>query len=217
MNTKRITFWVIFFSVLALIVWGLIVADSKKSSGTGRLGSPGPVTAADHVKGPSDAPVTLIEYGDYQCPACGVYFPLTERVFNQSSSTLCVVFRNMPLAQHPNAMSAAMAAESAGVQNKYWEMHDLLYSNQSEWSDLSPASTTAIFKGYAAKIGLDMAKFGAGLADPKLKAKIQYDSDEAVKIGVNATPTFFVNGKAIQNPRSYEQFMDIIKNAAKAN
>ncbi len=206
MNTKRILFWGIFIIILALIVWGLIAAMNKAPQ-LGKLLEPAPVTSADHIRGPASAPVTLIEYGDFQCPACGVYFPIFERVWNEASTSVRLVFRHFPLSQHPNAIPAAKASEAASLQGKFWEMFAQLYENQSEWSDAPDASP--IFAKYAATIGLDAAKFKSDSALASLASVIQADEDEGIHIGINHTPTFFLNGKEI-SPNTYADFKALI-------
>ncbi|MES2314558.1 MAG: thioredoxin domain-containing protein [Patescibacteria group bacterium] len=211
MNTKRIIFWACFIIILALIFWGLVVAMNKPSAGTGPTAA-GAVTAEDHIFGPKNAPVTMIEYGDFQCPACGAYYPLVKRLTQEASTTLRLVFRHFPLPQHANAPITSQAAEAASLQGKFWEMYDLIYSNQSEWSTLPDAH--AVLIGYAQKIGLDMVKFKADLDSSAVKDAVAADADEGHKIGINATPTFFINGKVIANPQSYEAFKALIEAAA---
>lgn len=211
MNTKRIIFWACFIIILGLIFWGLVVAMNKPSAGTGPT-SAGAVTAQDHVLGPKNASVTMIEYGDFQCPACGAYFPLVKRLTQEASTTLRLVFRHFPLAQHANAPITAQASEAAALQGKFWEMYDMIYENQAEWSNLPDAHATLI--GYAQKLGLDMVKFKADLDSSAVKDAVAADADEGHKIGINATPTFFINGKVIANPQSYEAFKALIEAAA---
>jgi protein-disulfide isomerase len=214
MNTKRITFWSIFVIVLALIIWGLVVAQKKSSSsGTSNLGTPAPVTATDHVEGTSTAAVTLIEYGDFQCLACSAYAPIVEQLF-ASSSDLRVVFRNFPLPQHPNAEIAAQAAEAASNQGQFWGMYKLLYAGQADWENDSDADARTVFDGYAATLGVDKAQFDADIDSTAVKAKIASDQTEGQSLGINYTPTFFVNGNAITNPEGYAPFKAIIDAAA---
>ncbi len=211
MNTKRIIFWLIFIIVLGLIVWGLTAAMNKAPISTGSTyGTPAAVTATDHVRGSMNAPVTLIEYGDFQCPACGIYFPYVEKIFNQSSTTMRLVFRNFPLPQHANAIPAALAAEAAGAQGKYWEMYSMLYANQKEWSEVPDASP--IFEKYATQIGLSLNAYKASLKDPSLKGKIVADKTEGDNIGIDQTPTFFLNGKLIR-PNNYDEFKSLVQKA----
>jgi protein-disulfide isomerase len=211
MNIKRIIFWLCFLVVLGLIVWGLVVAMNRPAPGS-TAGTPAPVTADDHIYGPKTAPVTMIEYGDFQCPACGAYYPFVKKLTQDASTTLRLVFRHFPLPQHGNALIAAQASEAAALQGKFWDMYDALYSHQADWSDLPDAH--AVLNGYAQEIGLDMVKFKADLDSTAVKAVVAKDQAEGESIGINATPTFFVNGKAISNPQSYAAFKALIDAAA---
>jgi protein-disulfide isomerase len=213
MNIKRLIFWIIFVAILGLIVWGLAVAMNKSPSNLPKAGVPAPVTAADHILGLANAPVTLIEYEDFQCPACGLYFPIVERLMTEASTTVRLVFRHFPLSQHANALITAEASEAAAMQGKFWEMYRLIYSHQADWSDLPDAH--AILDGYAQQIGLDMIKFKADLDSNAAKAAVAADQAEGEQIGIDQTPTFFVNGKAITNPQGYEAFKAIIDAAAR--
>jgi len=211
MNLKRIIFWASFLIILALILWGLVVAMNKPVSGT-HLISPAPVSGSDHVTGSASAPVTIVEYGDFECPACGAYFPLVERFMKEASTTARLVFRHFPLPQHANAMIAAEASEAASLQGKFWDMYRLIYEHQNDWSNLPDAHN--VLDGYANQIGLDMVKFKADIDSSAVKDAIANDQAEGVKIGIDSTPTFFVNGKAITNPQSYEAFKSLIEAAA---
>jgi protein-disulfide isomerase len=213
MNIKRFGFWAGFVIILALIVWGLIAAMNKQNGGNGLTSdSPAPVTAADHTIGPDNAPVTLIEYSDFQCPACELYHYVVEQVLASSTVPVRFVYRHFPLPQHPNAVPAAMASEAAGAQGKFWDMYHLIFNDHTEWTELP--DPTGVFTGYAAKIGLDMERFKADLGSSTLRDRINRDKDEGIRIGINATPTFFVNGKAIINPQGYEAFKTLIETSA---
>ncbi|HMI49423.1 MAG TPA: DsbA family protein [Gemmatimonadaceae bacterium] len=147
-----------------------------------------PVTAKDHAAGPDDAPVTLVEYGDYECPYCGMAHPIVQRAQQQLGSDLRFVFRHFPLAEaHPHARLAAQAAEAAGAQGKFWEMHDALFEHQDALGGEDILS-------YAQSIGLDIAKFARDLEAPTYAKKVRDDFRSGVRSGVNGTPTFFVNG-----------------------
>ena len=211
MNFKRIIFWASFLIILALILWGLVVAMNKPVVST-HLISPAPVSSSDHVTGPANAPVTIVEYGDFQCPACGAYFPIVERFMKEASTTARLVFRHFPLPQHANAMITAEATEAAGLQGKFWDMYRLIYEHQNKWSDLPDAH--GVLNGYANQIGLDMVKFKADIDSSAVKDLVTSDQVEGVKIGIDSTPTFFVNGKAITNPQGYEAFKALIEAAA---
>ena len=216
MNIKRLFFWLGFLVLITLIVWGLIVAMNKAPVSPNALQAPALVTAADHVRGPADASVTLIEYSDFQCPACASYYPLVERLMSGSSTTVRFVYRHFPLypLPHKNALFASQAAEAAGAQGKFWEMYRVLFENQSDWAELSDVAVSAQFMKYAAEIGLDSNVFKVDFDSDVAKNKIQADRDNGTSIGVNSTPTFFVNGKSITNPRGYDEFKSIIDAAA---
>ena len=172
------------------------------------------VTDTDHVRGAQDGKVTLVEFGDFQCPACGAYEPLVRQVTKDNPTTLKVVFRHFPLtAIHPNALLAAKAAEAAGLQGKFWEMHDMLYDNQKSWA--SGLNARDFFMTYAQTIGLDVNKFSTDLTSSQVESKILAEYQEGVKLGVQGTPTFFLNGKMLENPQSVEAFDALIKEAAK--
>jgi protein-disulfide isomerase len=215
MNIKRILFWVGFVVVLSLIIWGLIVAMHKgPATGGSAEGVPMPLTAVDHVRGPENAPVTVIEYADYQCPACASYHPVVERLIMEASTTVRFVMRHFPLAQHRNAVAAAQAAEAAGKQNKYWDMAALLFDNQKSWETLTATQAREVFKGYAERLALNIAAYETDFASADIKSKIDADRADGIAIGVNSTPTFFVNGKSIVNPAGYEAFKKVIDTAA---
>ncbi len=164
----------------------------KKSSGNG-----GQVT--NHVIGQGHAGVTLIEYGDYQCPICQIYYQPLKQVYTQLASQIYFQFRNLPLSSaHPNAFAGARAAEAAGLQNKYWEMHDKLYGNQTAWAGSSDPLT--IFKSYAAVLGLNVDQFASDYASSKVNDAINADVAAFTKTGQQAaTPTLFLDGKVLKN------------------
>ena len=147
-----------------------------------------PVTERDHTAGPSNAPVTLVEYGDFECPYCGRAEPIVESVRRHMGDNMRFVYRHFPLAEaHPHAQHAAEASEAAGAQGKFWEMHDILYANQRalENEDLIT---------YAAKLGIDAERFLSELAAGAFTRKVRDDFRGGVRSGVNGTPTFFING-----------------------
>jgi len=213
MNTKRIIFWACFLVLLGLIVWGLVAAMGKPQAGSlPKVGDPAPVTAADHIRGPSDAPVTFIEYSDFQCPACEAYYPVIEHILASSTVPIRFVYRHFPLPQHANAALSARASEAAGLQGKFWEMYALLFANHTEWTEL--ADPHAVFAGYAERIGLNAARFKTDIDGPVAKAAVQASLDEATRMGLGWTPTFFLNGTLIQ-PQSYDQLAADIQAAAR--
>jgi len=211
MNIKRIIFWLSFAVVLGLIIWGLVVAENKSSTGV-TLGTPAPITATDHVRGSATSPVTVMEYGDFQCPFCENYYPVVEQVLASSTVPIRFVYRHFPLSQHPNAVPAALASEAANVQGKFWGMYSMLFENHADWTEL--ADPTPIFIGYATKLGLNVLQFKIDMASSTLKDIINADSDEGIHLGINGTPTFFINGKAITIPSTYADFISLIEAAS---
>lgn len=160
------------------------------------------------------AAVTMVNFGDFQCPACGAYHSVVKQLEAKYKDTLTVVFRHFPLSVHLNAVPAAMAAEAAGKQGKFWEMHDKLYETQSEWSD--EKNTTDMFVSYAKDMGLNVDQFKKDLSDKDLQNRINRDVTDANTLGINATPTFYVNNVKISNPASLADFDAIIQAAAKS-
>jgi len=215
MNIKRTFFWICFVAVLGLIIWGLIVAMNKESQKpSSKLGTPMSINAVDNIRGPENAPVTLIEYADYQCPTCSSFNPIIERLIANSSTTLRFITRHFPLAQHQNAVITAQAVEAAGKQGKYWDMAALLYDNQTSWENLSNSEAIKLFKGYAERLTLKIDQYETDFNSAEIKAKIDGDRADGLKIGVSGTPTFFVNGVSIVNPSNYDAFKVIIDTAA---
>jgi protein-disulfide isomerase len=172
------------------------------------------VTDKDWAKGDGQAPVTIVEYTDFQCPACGAYYPLIKQLTDELGSKVRLVIRHYPLIQiHKNALGAARASEAAGRQGKFWEMYDQLFTTQDEWSNAEDP-TKSIFPSYAGKIGLDVEKFRQDMADPSLDDKINQDRQSGNDLEITGTPTFFLNGKKLTNPRSIEEFRSVVEKAA---
>lgn len=147
------------------------------------------ISAQDHTQGPDDAPVALIEYGDYECPRCGRAYPIVERLIRDYGDDLCVAFRHLPLNKiHPHALQAAQAAEAAGAQDQFWAMHAILFKNQRALED-------ADLKGYAEDLALDSARFAQELDDGVYAKRVQADLRGGFRAGANGTPTFFINGE----------------------
>ncbi|MDQ5893500.1 MAG: hypothetical protein QG640_512 [Patescibacteria group bacterium] len=208
---KRIFTWGSFALIVVLIVWGMIAAANKAERESAGVASVDQVTATDWIKGATSSPVTIIEYSDFQCPACAAYFPLIEKLIAENTNVR-FVYRHFPLQQHNNAMPASRATEAAGNQGKFWEMYSMIFETQPEWESVSDAK--AVFSGYAQKIGLDMTKYATDVESKEVDEAINADIKSGIKSGVNSTPTFYVNGKKINNPREYEEFKKIIDDAA---
>ena len=150
----------------------------------------------DHIEGPADAPVTLVEYGDYECPYCGAAYPMVKEVQARMGDKLRFVFRNFPITtSHPHAEHAAEAAEAAAAQGRFWEMHDLLYREQAVWAktkDVQP-----LFDSYAEMIGLNLERFKKDAGGEQVKAKVESDRKRGEELGVKNTPTIFINNQSV--------------------
>jgi protein-disulfide isomerase len=156
-----------------------------------------PVTEdRDHIQGPADAAVTLVEYGDFECPYCGAAYPIVKEVQDRMGERLRFVFRNFPITtSHAHAEQAAEAAEAAAGQGRFWPMHDLLFENQRRLRDQD-------LHGYAEQAGLDVERFDSELAEHAHAGRVREDFMSGVRSGVNGTPTFFING--VRHDGSYE-------------
>lgn len=188
-----------FLAILAaiIIIFVGIFAFSKGSDNNSSSGSSSQPT--NHVQGQGKSGVTLVEYGDYQCPVCLRYYPGMKQIAAKYNEQIYFQFRNLPLVgNHPNAFAGARAAEAAALQNKFWEMHDKLYENQSEWADSN--NPLSFFKTYAQQLGLDINKFSTDYASSQVNNSINADIAAFTKTGQpQATPTFFLDGKPLVN------------------
>ncbi len=190
--------WIIFAVICVVLLGGLVLLSSKDKIDVSNVDVKKIQTAsvqsgdiADQVFGKSDSKVIFIEYGDFQCPGCGGAYPIVKSVTEKYQGQVAFVFRNFPLVTlHPNARAAAAAAEAAGLQGKYWDMHNKLYENQNAWENLSPSDRTDFFVGYAKALNLNTDTFKTDMANQK----ISFDQAVGKKAEVNATPTFFLDG-----------------------
>jgi protein-disulfide isomerase len=197
--------------VVAVSIFLLTVSSRTPESGPPITAQSSPATANANQATAAPGALTLIEFGDYQCPSCGAYYPVVKQLVSDFEGQMNLVFRNYPLGQHRNAYAAAQAAEAAGLQGKFWEMHDILYENQPTWAESSTARD--IFVQYAQKLGLDINRFKTDAASTAVKSKIDGDIQAGDQLAVGGTPTFFLNGQKIANPPSYEAFSALIKAA----
>lgn len=198
--------WIIFSAVVVVLLGGLVVwtrvtnppidvSNVQNNSVVAASEQNGNI--ADHVTGSDANKVMLIEYGDYQCPSCGGAYPNLKTLLNDYPQ-VTFIFRNFPLTTlHPNARAAAAVAEAAGLQGKYWEMHDTLYEKQNDWSSLNASQRTSVFSSYATSLGLDLKKFESDLAAKNVTQKISFDMAMGKKLNISATPTLFLNGEEL--------------------
>jgi protein-disulfide isomerase len=219
--------WIIFASVCIVLLGVLVYLSSKDKVDVSKVDSNTVLNAAtqsgniaDHVFGKKDSKVLFVEYGDYQCPGCGNAYPTIKTVVTKYQGQIAYVFRNFPLTSlHPNAKAAAAAAEAAGLQGKYWDMHDKLYENQSSWENLSATDRTDYFANFAKDLGLNVDQFKTDMASMSVTEKINFDLALGKKIGVNATPSLYINGQAVSSDVWGEaaKLDDAIAAALKAN
>jgi protein-disulfide isomerase len=155
-----------------------------------------------HSFGPEDATVTVVEFSDFQCPACRAAHPLVKQLKATYPDKVRVIYRHFPLTNiHPRALIAAQAAVAAGEQGKFWEMHDVLFDRQTQWAELdSDEAAVAAFSEYAAEIGIDKAKFQETIVSDPVKQVVAQDLADGNSLQVQATPTFFVNGQQLSAP-----------------
>lgn len=159
------------------------------------------------------AKVTLVEFGDYQCPACAIAHPGIKKVISDFPGQINFVFRHFPLSQHKNAEIAARAVEAANLQGKVWEMHDKLYKEQPQWEN--EANVIEIFKKYAGEFGMDIEKFDSDINNDAIKQKIRSDMSDGNALGVNSTPTLFFNGELYKKSTSYKDLKEEVESRLK--
>ena len=204
--------WIIFSLVVVVLLGGLIIwtritnPPIDVSSINAAAVQPASVQSgdiADHTLGNVDSKVVLIEYGDYQCPSCQNAAPNVKKLMDEYADSVVFVFRNFPLSSiHPNARAAAAAAEAAGLQGKFWEMHDLIYENHEAWEAQDATERTNTFKLYAESLGLDIPRFEADLSGERVTDKIAFDQALGKSQSVDATPTFILNGEKLDSDAS---------------
>lgn len=207
-------FFISLLVVIAVIIGAFTL--TKNGSKSGNTTQP-----SNHTQG--NGQVVLVEYGDYQCPACYQYEPLVKQVREKYKDRLTFQFRNFPItSKHPNAFAAARAAEAAAKQGKFWEMHDMLYERshqqgpqglaESEWA--SSSNPSSFFETYAKQLGLNVDQFKMDFASKEVNDTVNADMTEAGKVPVNGTPTFVLDGKKVDpTPGSVEEFSKVIDEA----
>ena len=201
---------------VCLVIVAALVLLIVNYSGTSTKIEPGSAMyerlerANSHRTGQPGAKVTLVEFADFQCPACAYVAPITEQVVAayKDNPDFSFVFRHFPFPQHQNAIAAAAAAEAAGQQGKFWEMYHEIFANQTEWE--SSANAAELFAGYAQGLSLGVDQFKADSQSDKYDDFITNDAKDGIALGVNSTPTFFLNGEPIVGVQTFEEFKAMI-------
>jgi protein-disulfide isomerase len=206
---NKIWIWV---ALIVVVIGGLVLWSKGSGSKIEPAFEIGVVHPLDHVKGNASSTVVLMEYSDFQCPACRAYYPIMREVMTEFGDKVLFVYRHFPLTSiHFNSEFAARAAEAANKQGKFWEMHDLLFEKQNEWANI--ADPNAMFESYATLIGLNLDQFKTDFKSPAVRDLVRAERTHAIQSGLQGTPTFFLNGKQIQNPTSVDEFKSIIRAA----
>jgi len=222
-NENKILIGIGVVTVILIAVAVFSLGGSNGLSGTNNTADQKPkdlkvlIKSDSHVDGPANAKVSVVEFGDFQCPACGSAYPVVSQIEQNYKGKIKFVFRNYPLPVHKNAKVAAEAAEAAGAQGKFFQMYHKLYDNQKSWSDSNNALDEYFVK-YAKEIGLDVNKFSSEVKASKYADKIQNDMNDGNAVGVSATPTFYINGLEQVGGLPYDEFktkVDIALKAAK--
>lgn len=199
--------------LVVLAIWALVVFSSGSSSLSSASLKQPPVTAKDFQSNPG-AKTTLVEYADFQCPACKAYYPVVKQLGKDYGTKLNVVYRMFPLKTvHQNALVSARAAYAASLQGKFWEMHDTLFETQDSWATLPDPES--VFVGYAKELALNTDTFKKDYESQSTSDFVNNSYDGATNVGVNSTPTFFLNGKQLENPAGYTDFKKLIDQAVK--
>jgi protein-disulfide isomerase len=208
---KRVSYYILALGVIALVIWG-IIASVKSSQLTVPVPLASVVTADDWQKGNPEAAVTLVEYSDFQCPACASFAPLVTQLTSQYGDRVLFVYRHFPLREkHQNTEIAAEAAEAAGLQNKFWEMHNILFATQDTWGTSTDAKS--IFQSYATALGLNLDQFITDSNSDNTADQVEADYRSGLAANIDGTPTFFLQGVKIANPNSYDAFVTLIEQA----
>ena len=207
------TRWIVFVALCALVLGGLAFMSKQNavdvsSTDATKIIAGTDTAIGDHIYGDRDSKVVLYEYGDFQCPACGGAFPNLKSLKETYKESIAFVFRNFPLtAAHPNALAASAAAEAAGLQGKFWEMHDKLYENQDAWSSAAADQRDGFFASYAEEIGLNIDQYRSDLTSKKVTEKISRDQALGRKMKVDSTPGVLLGGEKL----STETVSDLVQ------
>lgn len=198
---KRLGIWGGAIVLLGLMVWGLANLATP-NPGTSDVQLTEGVGGTDHIKGNSLGKLVLVEYSDFQCPACANFSQALKNIYPKYQNQVLFVYRHFPLPQHDKGLVAAKASEAAANQGKFWEMHDLIFDNQSAWGT-NDKDYMKIFESYATQLGLNLEQFRSDLNSRAVEERVEKDIQSGMASGVNATPTFYLNGKKVTNLQSY--------------
>lgn len=223
------TTWIVIVAIVVLGLGGLIAFTRQGTANVDNLDPTAIISSengsiGDQVYGKVDSKVIVFEYADFQCPGCGAAYATTHAIQNLYKDKVAFVFRNFPLTSiHPNALAASSVAEAAGLQGKFWEMHDLLFSQRDGWVNLSVSQRGETFLNYAKQLNLDIDKFTSDQASKAVSEKISRDRSLGGKVGVNSTPSFFIGSEQMDTDTvddvingNGDKFMDKIDAALEA-
>lgn len=213
-KTNMIAIWTIVGLMLVAGIGSIVFLAAKSSSFDGTVSEPALLALAgdDWTKGGAKAKAVLVEYSDFQCPACAYFMPIVEKLTADFPDDLKIVYRHFPLPQHKNAKIAAYASEAAGAQGKFFEMADKIFEQQKDWENSSEENALKIFKNSAIELNLDMKKFEESLDSEEIKNAVQNNYKDGMALNINYTPTFYLNGNKIVNPKNYDEFKKMIEN-----
>ncbi|MFH1534254.1 MAG: thioredoxin domain-containing protein [Nitrospirota bacterium] len=207
---ERFLFWLVIMIILVGSLYGLYRAVSTPEN----IPLPNELTEEDWIKGNPDADVVLIEYSDFQCPACSHFYEMVEDILDEFGNHILFAYRHFPLKTiHDKAVLASRATEAAGLQGKFWEMYAEIFENQTTWSILTVNAAENHFIKYAANLDLDQKQFIEDLNSKKVENIVEAEFQSALDGGLNSTPTFFLNGERIKNPKTLDEFRTLIRNA----
>lgn len=197
------TRWLIFGGVCIAIIAGLVASSRNDRIDVSAIDAAVITNEReinDQVFGNRSADIVVFEYADFQCPGCGGAFANLQTIKSEYKDSIAFVYRHFPLLQsHPHAFAAAAAAESAGLQGKFWEMHDLIYQSQQAWSSMTSTERQAEFERYAESIGLNMEQYRNDLASKKVADKVNFDRALGVKVGVDSTPSLYIGSEKVSS------------------
>jgi len=199
--------WVVIAIITVVLFGGAIIFSSSET----QISNEGVEVVEAHIAGNPDATVSLVEYSDLQCPACATFQPIVTELLAQYGDKMKFEYRHFPLPMHPFALRAAVAAEAAGQQDKFYEFHDMVFQNQDEWSKAS--SPNSFFIKYASDLGLDVEKFKSQMESTDLRDKVMSDQKAGRELGITGTPTFYLNGEKMEFD-TYQAFIEQVAKAA---